>query len=64
LDPSCGPDFKNQSRADRHDTLWTYIDKLPDELRQDISVLLPVTPVESKKSRLSQEFDESALANE
>jgi hypothetical protein len=58
------PDFKGQSRADRHDALWTYIDKLPYELRQDISVLLPVTPAESKKRLLSQEFDEQPFADE
>lgn len=51
------PDFEGMNRADRHTALWAFTEKLPDDVVQDISMLLPLTPHEAKMSQLSREFD-------
>jgi stress-induced morphogen len=51
------PDFNGKSRAQREEELWPLLNKLPDEVTAEISLLLLLTPKEAKKSFASCEFD-------
>ena len=48
--------FKSMSRADRHDYVLKYLEELPDEVFGDITMLLLLTPEETKKSLAFMEF--------
>ncbi|HJT31010.1 MAG TPA: hypothetical protein VJ783_03005 [Pirellulales bacterium] len=50
-------DFSGQGRAEREDDLWAIIEKLPEEVVSEISLLLLLTPDEAKKSFANMEFD-------
>lgn len=50
-------DFSSRSRAEREDDLWAIIEKLPEEVVSEISLLLLLTPDEAKKSFANMEFD-------
>lgn len=50
-------DFSGRSRAEREDDLWAIIEKLPEEVVSEISLLLLLTPDEAKKSFANMEFD-------
>jgi stress-induced morphogen len=52
------PTFKGMSRAQREVDLWAILNELPEEVVQDISLLILLTPVEAKKSFASMEFDD------
>jgi len=52
------PHFKKESISQREAVVWSVLDKLPVEVRGDISMLLLLTPQESEKSLLSLEFDD------
>jgi hypothetical protein len=52
------PDFARRSIPDRENAVWDLLDTLPEEVRSEITVLLPLTPDESKSSLLSLEFDD------
>ncbi len=52
------PDFRGKSIAARERDVWRALDKLPEPIRADISMLLLLTPEESQSSLLSAEFDE------
>src|SRR5438034_14013 len=51
------PDFAGKSIVEREEMVWPILDALPDEIVQDISILLLLTPEERNSSFLSQEFD-------
>jgi hypothetical protein len=51
------PEFDGKSRAEREEQLWKILERLPDEVAAEISLLLLLTPEESKKSFASFEFD-------
>ena len=51
------PDFQGQSLADRDDAVWDVVDKLPQEVVSEVSLLVLLTPKESKTSSLNIEFD-------
>jgi hypothetical protein len=51
------PDFNGKSRAEREDDLWRVLDRLPEEVVAEISVLLMLTPAEAKASFANMEFD-------
>ena len=42
------PDFEGLDRAAREDRVWALLDKLPAEVRADITMLLLLTPDEAK----------------
>ena len=52
------PDFAGIEKADRHNTVWQILEKLPENVQSQISVLLLLTPAERKKSFASAEFDD------
>jgi len=51
------PAFKGLSRPDRHDRLWKLFETLPDAAVADISMLLPLTPAEAKRSYANMDFE-------
>ena len=51
------PEFKGKSRVQREDELWAILDALTEELVSEISLVLLLTPDESKKSFANFEFD-------
>jgi|SRR5208283_112316 len=51
------PDFAGIDKADRHNTVWQFLDHLPEKVQSEISVLLLLTPDERKKSFANLEFD-------
>ena len=57
------PDFLGTRRRDRHDQVWSILEKLPDDTIQELSMLLLLTPDEAKKSYASMEFDEPVDVN-
>jgi hypothetical protein len=51
------PEFREMSRAQREEELWNYLDRLPEEIAAEISLLLLLTPREAKDSFANREFD-------
>jgi len=51
------PDFKGIAVVDRHDLVWKLFEDLPEEVQWELSVLLLLTPQETKTSFANMEFD-------
>jgi hypothetical protein len=51
------PDFKGLDRVEREEAVWPIIETLPGDDREQITVLLLITPKEKKTSLMSLEFD-------
>ncbi len=51
------PEFAGRSRAQREEEVWAVLNKLPEEAVAEISLLLLLTPDETKNSLASWEFD-------
>ncbi len=49
--------FHGQSRSQRSRYAWSYFAKLPEEIQNDISTVLLLTPDEAKTSFANVEFD-------
>lgn len=57
------PGFAGTNRLDRHGVLWHYLaERVPDEVMDELGVLLTVTPAEAKTTIGSLEFDDPYLA--
>ena len=52
------PDFRGLERSERHERVWKYLEKLPDEAQADVSMLVPLCPDETEKSFANLEFDD------
>jgi stress-induced morphogen len=52
------PDFAGMSRVARNDRVWKYFDQLSDEEQGDISMLVLLTPEETRASMANLEFDD------
>ena len=50
--------FRGMTKPERHDKVWHYIEQLPEEAVSDISMLVLLTPKETKKSFANMEFDD------
>lgn len=50
-------DFSGTSKADRHDLIWAYLDKLDEDVQSEISILLLLTPDEMNDSLANFDFD-------
>jgi len=50
------PSFCGLGRAERHDRLWSYLEKAPEALQGDISMLVLLTPDEVSTSFANLEF--------
>src|ERR1700682_6498650 len=51
------PDFKGLDRVEREEAVWPIIETLPEDDREQITVLLLSTPKEKRSSFMSMEFD-------
>jgi hypothetical protein len=51
------PDFKGKGVIQREDMVWNLLDRLPDEVRGDITMLVLETPDEVEKSLSSREYE-------
>jgi stress-induced morphogen len=51
--------FAKMSIPDRHDLAWNFlVDRLDEDTLQQLSVLLLLSPAETKSSFMNQEFDD------
>lgn len=50
-------DFAGTSRADRHEIVWRFLEELPETVQSQVSLLLALTPDETKMSFANFEFD-------
>jgi hypothetical protein len=50
--------FVGMTKPERHDKVWHYIEQLPEEAVSDISMLVLLTPKETKMSMANMEFDD------
>ena len=51
------PDFAGIAKADRHETVWAYLNGLPDHVQSQVTLLLLLTPEETAMSFANVEFD-------
>ena len=51
------PDFNGMDRVDRDTLIRTYLVAMPEDVRSEISMLVLVTPKETKTSLANQEFE-------
>ena len=52
------PRFTGWSKTDRHNSVWPYLSRLPDDVLGDVYLLICVTPEEKATSFASMEFDD------
>ena len=52
------PDFARQNRTARDTAIWDILDTLPEETREEISMLILLTPEEAKTSLMNLEFED------
>ena len=52
------PTYAGKSRAQREEGLWKALERLPEDVAAEISMLLLLTPDEAKRSFASVEFDD------
>ncbi len=56
------PSFQSLNRPERHSRVWHYLEQLPEEIQSDISMLLLLTPDETKMSFANMEFEDPVPA--
>lgn len=52
------PSFQGLDKPERHSKIWHYLEKLPEDAQGDISMLLLLTPDETKMSFANFEFED------
>jgi hypothetical protein len=52
------PTFKGQTWAQREEDLWAILEKLPEEVVAEISLVILLTPQETKKSIANMDFED------
>jgi hypothetical protein len=52
------PSFARMSKSARSKKIWPFLEKLPDDVQDDITMLLLLTPEEVKTSFANLEFDD------
>ncbi len=52
------PDFAEQSRPQRSQQVWRYLDRLPEDVQSDISSVLLLSPDETEASAVNDRFDD------
>lgn len=58
------PDFRSKSRSERHKTAWPILYDLSEEVLNELTMLLLITPDEKTTSMVRHEFDTGAYARE
>lgn len=51
------PDFAGKDIVEREDMVWPILEALPDPLREDVGMVLMLTPDEKAASPANSEFD-------
>ena len=51
------PDFKGLDRVDRDTEMWKLLERLPERVKSQITMLLLLTPKEAKTSFANMEFE-------
>jgi hypothetical protein len=51
------PDFHGRDRVEREPDIWKLLQRLPEDVFANITMLLLLTPEEAEKSFASQEFE-------
>lgn len=51
------PEFSGKGPVEREEAVWPLLETLPPEVREEITILLLISPKERKVSLLSREFD-------
>jgi stress-induced morphogen len=51
------PDFQGMNRGERHDKIWEILETVPDEIVEEVSVLLLLTPSEANRPFADAAFD-------
>jgi len=51
------PDFGGMDRFERDDLVWSYLDQIPGDITQDITMLLLLTPDETSDSFANLDFE-------
>ena len=54
----CSQVFSGLEMSDRHNLVWSYLDKLPEEIRSDISMVVLLAPGEEAQSLANLEFED------
>jgi stress-induced morphogen len=57
------PAFQGLEKSERHSRVWSYLERLPDEIQGDISMLVPLVPGEEKASLSNLEFDDPSRSS-
>jgi len=52
------PDFSGLTRTERDTLMWHILDKLPEEIRADITLLVLLAPGEESSSFVNREFED------
>ena len=52
------PSFDGMEKSDRHSRIWEYLEKLPEDVQSDISMVVLLTPEETKRSLANLEFED------
>jgi hypothetical protein len=50
-------EFKRMDRAIRHDVIWEFLEQLSEDIQSQITILLLLTPEETKKSIANMDFE-------
>jgi stress-induced morphogen len=51
------PDFQALDRVDRDEQIWEILGKLPEDIQSQITILLLLTPEETKTSFVNMDFE-------
>ncbi len=51
------PEFQGKSRTERHKTVWPILNELPEDVLEELSMLVLIPPEERATSLVSREFD-------
>ena len=51
------PDFQGADRVEREKAVWPFLERLPDDVLADITILLLITPDEAGKSFANHDFE-------
>lgn len=52
------PDFSDMNRVERDDLIWEYLKKLPEEVQSEITMVLLLTPKETRNSFANMDFED------
>ncbi|MEO6809473.1 MAG: hypothetical protein ABI353_10230 [Isosphaeraceae bacterium] len=57
------PGFRGLEKSERHALVWRYLDRLPEEVQGDVSMLVLLAPGEEATSLANLEFDDPSRSS-